>query len=179
MVAYILNHLCDIINESQNHNKKNVSYARLLSELLHQSRLINAMKKDVVNPEASLNIRSGKTAYIENFPFISKLDNLEVIQQFIKIIREDTEITLTLDVILDAPENAYKPSRKRKQAASETQKKVQKPQKKKVFGSIQKEIMEIVSYIVLMPTKTRSGATGKRLLIRQFLLLSNQHLQRE
>lgn len=33
--TYILNHLCEAIKESKKRNKKNVLYARLLSELFH------------------------------------------------------------------------------------------------------------------------------------------------
>lgn len=141
--AYIFNNLCDAIKGRQKYNKKIVPYARLLSELFHQSRFIHALKKvsatrdleetygnilstvvlrkmniikkkDVVKPEESLSLKSGKTTYLEDFPFISKLENLEIIQEFIKMTREDIDIILTMDDIPYALENAYKPSRKRK-----------------------------------------------------------------
>lgn len=104
MVVYIFKHLCDAIKESQKHNNNNVPYARLLYELFHHSILIDALKKvsttqdleesygsilsvgvisnmniiknkNMVKSEASFNIISGKTTYIEDFPFISKMDN--------------------------------------------------------------------------------------------------------
>lgn len=45
MVACIFNHLCDATKESQNHSNNNVPYARLLSKLFHQSRMIGVLKK--------------------------------------------------------------------------------------------------------------------------------------
>ena len=42
--AYIFNHLCEAISESIKHHKKNVPYARLLSELFYQGPLIDALK---------------------------------------------------------------------------------------------------------------------------------------
>lgn len=52
----------------------------------------------------------------------------------------------------------YKPSKKRKRAASNTQKSVQKPRKRKVMQQkeIEKEVEEVIASIVLMPSKTRS-----------------------
>lgn len=146
--AYIFNHMCDAIKVSQKHNKKNVPYAKLLSELFHQSILIDALKKvsatqdleetygnipfvdvlgnmniikmnDMVKSEESISIRSGKTAYIKDFPFISKMDNPKVILEYIKLTKEETCILLTMGDILDALENVYKPSRKMKVVAFE------------------------------------------------------------
>lgn len=104
MVAYIFNHLCEAIKESYKHDKKNMPYVRLLFELFHQSRVIDNLKADnatqdleesygnimsaailghmniikkmeVVKIEAGLRIRSGKTAYLDDFLVISKMDN--------------------------------------------------------------------------------------------------------
>lgn len=71
---------------------------------------------------------------------------------------------MTIVDIPKAPEGSvYIPSRKRKQVASESEKVVQKPPKRKVVQliDVQKEVQEISSTSVLMSTKTRSGATGK------------------
>lgn len=94
--AYIFNHICEDILKSYKHENKNVPYARLLSDLFYQSRLIENLKatnvikdleeyfgnihhavvlghmkiikkKDVVKPEASIRIRSANTTYIEDF----------------------------------------------------------------------------------------------------------------
>ena len=92
------------MNESYKNDKKNTPYARLLFELFHHSRLINDLKaanatqdleesygnimpvaimshmkiikkKELVIPLASLSIRSSKTAYLDDFNDISKIDN--------------------------------------------------------------------------------------------------------
>lgn len=117
LVSYIFNHLCDAIKESQKHNKNNVPYARLIYELFHHRRLIDALekvyatqdleetygniisttvlrnmniikKKDVVKSNESLCIKSGKTYYLEDFPNISKMDNIKVILDYIKLTKE-------------------------------------------------------------------------------------------
>lgn len=132
--AYIFNKICEAIRERYKHKNKNVSYARLLFELFHQIRLIKYLKetsttqdleesygnimsasiqghmkiikkKDVVKPEASLSIKSGKIAYIKDFPVISNLDNTQMIQEYINIAKEQASIILTMDDIQDAPEN--------------------------------------------------------------------------
>lgn len=54
----------------------------------------------------------------------------------------------------------FKSSKKRKQVASDTQKEVQKPSKKK--KEIEKEVKEVISPIVLIPSKTRSGRTPQK-----------------
>lgn len=76
---------------------------------------MNIIKKnDILNPEESLCIRSGITDYLGNFTFISKMDNPKVILEYIKLIKEQTGVLLTFNDIPDAPEDAYKPSRKGK-----------------------------------------------------------------
>lgn len=106
LIAYTFNHLYDAIKESQKNNKKSVPYARLLYELFHQSRLIDALKKVsatqdleeihgnifsatifgnmninkkkyMVKPEASICIRSVNTAYIDDFYIFSSWTNLK------------------------------------------------------------------------------------------------------
>lgn len=49
---------------------------------------------------------------------------------------------------------------KRKQVASDTQKEVQNPPKKK--NEFEKEVEEATTYIVLMPSETRSGRTSQK-----------------
>lgn len=180
----------EVIKESTKHNKKNVPYARFLSELFHQSRLVETLmnlgvnedmeiiygnilsvdvlgnmniikKKDVIHPPSILMIRNDNIEYIYDFPVISKMDNPEVINQYIKFVREEIRVTLAID---DVPKgNVYKLSRKREQVASESEKVLHKPPKRKVVQIIEvmKEVQEVVSTTVLMPTKTKSGATGK------------------
>lgn len=46
--------------------------------------------------------------------------------------RKEAGVFLTYEDILDEPTDMYRPSRKRKQVASDAQNKVQKPPKKKV-----------------------------------------------
>lgn len=118
-------------------------------------------KKDVVKFEASLLIRSGGTTYIEDFLFISKMDNPKVILEYIKMTKKEIGILLKMDDIPDAPKLCFKPSRKRKVVTSEAQKETQKPPKKKASASFQKEVKEVIYTIVLIPTKTRSRATRK------------------
>lgn len=117
LASYIFKHLHEAITESHKNGKKNVFYARLLSELFHQGILIETpkedgstqdsdksfgsiisdvvlgnmkiiRKKDVVKPEAGLRIISAKSTYIKDFPMISKLENLKVIQEYINMARE-------------------------------------------------------------------------------------------
>lgn len=54
----------------------------------------------------------------------------------------------------------HKPSNKIKWVASDAQKIVQKPHKRKVVH--QKEIEEVTASTVLMPSKTRSGMTPQK-----------------
>lgn len=77
------------------------------------------------------------------------------------MIREDIGIIITMDNIPDAPANAYKPSRKRKQSTSEAQKETQNPHKKKASTYFHKEVKALVSSTILMPSKTISEAIGK------------------
>lgn len=73
-------------------------------------------EKNVIQPPTSLKIGNGKTTYIDDFPAISKLNNHEVIQEYIKMVMEEIGVTLTMKDILEPPEgSAYKSSRKRKQ----------------------------------------------------------------
>lgn len=53
----------------------------------------------MVKLETSFCIRSDKPAYIDDFPCVFELDNLELIHEFIKITKEDTWITMALDDI--------------------------------------------------------------------------------
>lgn len=166
--VYIFHHLFEAINESMKHKKRNIPYARLLSELFHQGRLIGSLrtastyddleethgnilstsimdnmkllKKDkMVISEVPLKVRNVKSAYLEDFPMITKPDNLEVIKEFIKMEKRDICVILTYEDIPDGSTDMYRPSRKIKQVASDDQKIVQKPLKNKVIQ--QKEII--------------------------------------
>lgn len=71
------------------------------------------------------------------------MDNPEVILEYIKLVRKETRVTLTMDDIPEAPEGSvYKPSRKGKQTSFESEKVVQKPPKRKVVQLIEKEVDE-------------------------------------
>lgn len=52
--AYIFHHMCEAIKESTKHNKKNVSYARLVSELFHQSRLVGTLMSFDANEDMEM-----------------------------------------------------------------------------------------------------------------------------
>lgn len=66
-----------------------------------------------------------------------------------------------MDDIPNALEGVYKTSRKRKEYAYEAQKEIHKPHKKNDVSVSQKEVNEVVSSTVLMPTNTRSRASRK------------------
>lgn len=79
--------------------------------------------------------------------------------------KEQVGVILTMDDIRKPPAGSvYKPSRKRKQVATESNKVVQKPPNKKVvqLKELQKKVQEVASTTFLVPTKTRSGAIGKK-----------------
>lgn len=84
------------------------------------------------------------------------------------MVREEAGVILTMDDIPGAPEGVYNPSRKKKVAASEAHKESHKPPRKKVVSLVQKEVKEVAYYIILIPTKTRSGAFGKNPLKTTF-----------
>lgn len=78
--------------------------------------------------------------------------------------REEDGVILIMGNIPEPLEGSvYKPSRKKKQDTYESEKVVQKPPKKKVVHQkeVQKEVQEVASTTVLMPTKTRNKATSK------------------
>lgn len=80
------------------------------------------------------------------------------------MVRENTSINMTMKDIPEAFESSvYMSLRKRKQVASDTKKVVQKPLKKKVAhqSEVHKEVQELSSIIVSIPTMTRSEAIGK------------------
>lgn len=121
-------------------------------------------KRRVAQLVVGLRIRNLKTAYIDDFPSISNMDNPKVIQEYINMAREEAGVILTIDEILEAPDGSvYKPSRKKKQVAFEAEKVVHKPPKKKVIRQkeVQKEVKEVDYTTILIPTKKRSEVTGK------------------
>lgn len=142
--AYVFHHVCEAIKDNTKHRKKNVPYVRLLYDLFHQSMLIETLlnlgvkeymemiygyillvailgnmniikNKDVIYPLSSLRIRNDNTKYINDFPSISKIENPEVIIEYIRLTRKETEVSLTMGDIPDAHEGSvYRPPRKRK-----------------------------------------------------------------
>lgn len=61
------------------------------------------------------------------------MDNPEFLIEYIKLVRKYTGVTLTMKDIPDAPRGSVcRPLRKRNQVASNSEKVVQKPPKKKV-----------------------------------------------
>lgn len=181
LTSYILHHLCEAIKESKKYKKKNVPYDKLLPELFDQGHLIYSLrdafayndlekihgnilfalvlanmkllkKNEVVLSEEPLRVRSSKSAYLEE------------IREDVEMARKEVDVVLTYEDLPEEPTDAYKPSKKRKHVASDTHKLVQKTHKKKVVQhkEIQKEIEEVVSSTVLMPTTTLSGKTPKK-----------------
>lgn len=67
--------------------------------------------------EVPLKVKSIKTAYLEDYPIITKHDNIEVIREFIHIARKEVGVVLTYEDILYEPVDMYKPYRKIKQVA--------------------------------------------------------------
>lgn len=63
-------------------------------------------KKDVIHPPSSLRITNENTEYINDFPAISKMDNIEVILEYINLIRKDTGVSLTMDDIPKSPKGS-------------------------------------------------------------------------
>ncbi|XP_050919062.1 uncharacterized protein LOC127136559 [Lathyrus oleraceus] len=136
-------------------NVKNMKIPYKLIFKILISRLIDALKKFYATQDL-------KETY-GNIIFAFVFGNMNIIKK--KGVAEKIKkigVLLTLDDILDAPKNAYKPLRNRKHAASQTQE-VQNPPKKKASSSIQKEVKEVASSAISMPTKTRSGAIGNTL----------------
>lgn len=107
--TYIFNHLCEAIKDGTKLHKRNVSYARLLSEFFFQVHLIGAfknlsnngdleeiygnvlsasilanmqlMKKTaIVTSKIPLSVRCTDSYYLEDYPIITKMDNPEVIK---------------------------------------------------------------------------------------------------
>lgn len=118
LLAYIFHHLCEAIKDSKKHNKKNVSYARLLSELFHQGHLIDALKivhnnedleeihgniisafilanmkllkkSEVVVSKDPFKIRCTNNDYLEDYPIIIKQDNPNVVRIYIQMERKE------------------------------------------------------------------------------------------
>ena len=58
--AYIFQHLCYSINETRKHQKLNVPYARLISEFLHQGKLIQKLAELGLASEQELGTTYGK-----------------------------------------------------------------------------------------------------------------------
>ncbi|CAI8597128.1 unnamed protein product [Vicia faba] len=132
------------------------SYRNIISStILRNMRLI--LKKEVVQLAHPLKVRNTIITFIDDFPYISKHNNPEVIHEYIKTALEEAGVVLTKDNIPKGPKDSMlKVPRKRKQAGFVTMKEVQKPLKKMVTlqKGVQKEVQEVASIIVLMPTNT-------------------------
>lgn len=73
--VYIFYHMFEAIKESTKHNKKNVPYARLLSELFHHSRLVETLMNFGANEDMKMiygNILSATV--LGNMNIINKKD---------------------------------------------------------------------------------------------------------
>lgn len=79
------------------------------------------MEKEVVKPDVCLK-RNSTSSYLEDYPVISKLDNPEVILEFIKMAKEDHDVDLTMDDVPKFHVYVYKHSKKSKVATSEVRK---------------------------------------------------------
>ncbi|XP_050914968.1 uncharacterized protein LOC127129906 [Lathyrus oleraceus] len=99
--TYILNHLCEAIKESKKRNKKNVLYARLLSELFHYSRLTDALKN--VSDNEDLEEIHG------NILFASILENMRLLKKsevvFVEGASEAEASSLPNKVVSEASTN--------------------------------------------------------------------------
>lgn len=109
---YIFNHLFDAKKDSTKLCKKNIPYARLLPKLFFHGRLIDALKSlsdnedleeiyrnilstsilvnmnikkkcEVIASKIPFSIKCTNFVYIEDYPVITKMDNPEVIKNFI------------------------------------------------------------------------------------------------
>lgn len=188
LLAYIFHHLCEATKDSINHLKKNVPYGRLLSELFYRGRLIDALKStldiedleeiheniilafvldkmkllkksEVVVSKYPLKVRCKNHDQLEDYPIITKLDNLNVIRLYIQQEFEEG-VTLRYKELPNDLAEMYKYSKKTKKVASDNQKEVQKPSKKK--NEIKKEVEEVIASTVLIPYKTRNGRTPQK-----------------
>lgn len=185
--SYIFNHLYEAIKDSINLRKKNVPYARLLSELFFQGHLIDALKifpdngdlqeiyrnilsasiltnmklmkkSDIFASNIPLFVRCTYSNYLEDYPIITKMDNPEVIKNFIiQSFKEGKNIRFK--DIPNKPSDVFKYSNKRKQKTLVIMKDVQRPSKKRI---VEKEVEEVIATIELMPSKTRSGKSPKK-----------------
>lgn len=117
------------------------------------------MKKkcEIVASKIHIYIRCTNSDYLEDYLVINKMDNLEVIKNFIiPFFKEGKNIRLK--DIPNKPTNVYS-SKKRKQEASVVLKGVQKSAKKRV---IEKDIKEVVATTVIIPSMARSGKSPKK-----------------
>ncbi|XP_050897528.1 uncharacterized protein LOC127104386 [Lathyrus oleraceus] len=112
MSSYIFNHICEAIKDSTKLQKKNVLYARLLPELFFQGRLIDALKSlydnedleefygniisasvldntemkmkcEIFASDIPISVRCTTSNYLKDYPVITKIDNPELIRNFI------------------------------------------------------------------------------------------------
>lgn len=83
-------------------------------------------KSEVVASKMPLFVRCTNPDYVDDYIIITKIDNPEVIKLYTKQTFKQGEMIRYKD-LLDKPTEVLKPSKKRKQVASESQKVVPKP----------------------------------------------------
>lgn len=115
-------------------------------------------KNEMVLSKEPLRVKSEKTNYLKDYSLSTKPENPEVIRIYIEMARKEVGVVQRHEHLADEWTDLHKPSNKRKHVASNAQKIVPKPHKKKDVQQkeIEKEIEEVVSYTILMSYKTRS-----------------------
>lgn len=192
--SYIFHPISEAIKDRKKHKNINIPYAILLFKLFHQGRLIDSLrdastyedleefhgnilspyvmarmkllkKNEVALSREYLIVRSSKYALLKDYPVITKHDNLEVIMMYIEMESKEYGVVLRYKDLPKEPIKLHKPSRKIKYVASNAQKIVQKPPKKKDVQQkkIEKEIKKVVASTVLMPSKTINGKTPQKI----------------
>jgi hypothetical protein len=119
LAAYLFEHLCTAINDSVFNGKPYIQLPRLLSELIRQTKLVEILKKyepvneirgsifngssfasfgfikgPVITPNNPLMKKIGDYDQVEGFPTISEADIKEVIREFLKLVKEETQKTI-------------------------------------------------------------------------------------
>lgn len=132
------------------------SYGNILSAyVLDNTKMKN--KCDIVASNIPLFVRSTNSNYLEDYPIIAKMDNPEVIKNFIiQSLKEGNNIILK--DIPNKPTDVYS-SKMRKQEASVVLKDVQKSSNRRF---IEKEVGELVASTIIIHSKTKNGKSPKK-----------------
>lgn len=133
----------------------------LFASVLANIKLMN--KSDVIVLKVLLSVRCTNSDYLEDYPVITKMDNPEVIKNFIEHAFKEGKVIRYRD-IPDNPTDVFKPYNKKKQVASIVLKDFQKPYKKRAVHpkDIEKKIEEVIASTELMPSQTRSEKSPKK-----------------